>query len=96
MWRRSCTAKAAIGGTDEKPCRAQARHDVVGAELELKQAFFADNGPALQSWRRRHQLPADPLAEHRRSGYEWVAATERRAPGRAGPGHCAGAGPGHA
>jgi L-rhamnose isomerase / sugar isomerase len=58
--------------------RTQARHDVVGAELELKKAFFADVGPALATWRRRRGLPADPLAEHRRSGYERAAAADRR------------------
>jgi L-rhamnose isomerase/sugar isomerase len=59
--------------------RAQAKNDVVTAELELKKAFFTDVAPALASWRRRNKLPADPLAEHRRSGYERKAATERRA-----------------
>jgi L-rhamnose isomerase/sugar isomerase len=58
--------------------RAQAKNDVVTAELELKKAFFTDVAPALASWRRRNKLPADPLAEHRRSGYERKAATERR------------------
>jgi L-rhamnose isomerase/sugar isomerase len=71
-------AKAALVD-HEKLRRAQARHDVVGAELELKKAFFADIGPALLAWRRRRKLPADPIAEHRRSGYERIAAAERRA-----------------
>jgi L-rhamnose isomerase / sugar isomerase len=71
-------AKAALVD-HEKLRRAQARHDVVTAELELKKAFFTDVAPALASWRRQHKLPADPLAEHRRSGYERRAATERRA-----------------
>ena len=60
-------------------CAAQARHDVVAAELVLKRAFFTEVGPALVSWRRRRGLPADPLAEHRRSGYEKRAAADRRA-----------------
>jgi len=71
-------AKAALVD-HEKLRRAQARHDVVGAELELKKAFFADIGPALLAWRRRRKLPADPIAEHRRSGYERIAAADRRA-----------------
>jgi len=71
-------AKAALVD-HEKLRRAQARHDVVAAELELKKAFFADIGPALLAWRRRRKLPADPLAEHRRSGYERAAAADRRA-----------------
>ena len=45
---------------------AQARHDVVSAELELKKAFFADVSPALLAWRKANDLPADPLKEHRR------------------------------
>ncbi len=71
-------AKAALVDHD-KLRQAQARHDVVTAELELKKAFFTDVAPALAAWRRRHKLPADPLAEHRRSGYERKAAAERRA-----------------
>ncbi len=71
-------AKAALVN-HEKLRRAQARNDVVTAELELKKAFFTDVAPALAAWRRRHELPSDPLAEHRRSGYERRAATERRA-----------------
>jgi L-rhamnose isomerase/sugar isomerase len=75
-------AKAALVD-HEKLRRAQARHDVVAAELELKKAFFTDIGPALLAWRRRRKLPADPLAEHRRSGYERIAAADRRARRRA-------------
>ncbi|MGA2053124.1 MAG: sugar isomerase, partial [Opitutales bacterium] len=56
----------------------QARHDVVAAELELKKAFFTDVAPALLAWRKRNQLPADPLKEHRRSGYERIAAADRK------------------
>jgi L-rhamnose isomerase/sugar isomerase len=57
--------------------RAQANNDVVGAELRLKQAFFTDVAPALASWRKAKKLPADPLAEHRRSGYVRQAAADR-------------------
>ena len=58
--------------------RAQARNNVVDAELVLKRAFFTDVAPALASWRKANKLPADPLIEHRRSGYERKAAHERR------------------
>jgi L-rhamnose isomerase/sugar isomerase len=57
--------------------RAQAKEDVVGAELLLKQAFFTDVGPALAAWRKANRLPRDPLAEHRRSGYARKAAADR-------------------
>jgi L-rhamnose isomerase/sugar isomerase len=57
---------------------AQQRCDIVGAELMLKEAFFSDVAPALGAWRRHRGLPADPLAEHRRSGYEMRAADDRR------------------
>lgn len=62
---------------------AQAKNHVIDAELLLKQAFFTDVSPALAAWRRRHGLPADPLAEHRRSGYERKATADRRARRRA-------------
>jgi L-rhamnose isomerase/sugar isomerase len=57
--------------------KAQADNNVVDAELELKKAFFADVAPAIKAWRKSRGLPADPLAEHRRSGYEKKAAAER-------------------
>ncbi len=63
----------------DKLRRAQAANNVVDAELVLKAAFFSDVAPALAQWRRRNKLPADPLAEHRRSGYADAAAKERRA-----------------
>jgi L-rhamnose isomerase/sugar isomerase len=58
--------------------RAQAKNNVVDAELILKRAFFTDVAPALAAWRRANQLPGDPLAEHRKSGYERRAAADRR------------------
>lgn len=58
--------------------RAQARNQVVDAELLLRRAFFTDVSPALAGWRKARRLPADPLAEHRRSRYEANAAKERR------------------
>jgi L-rhamnose isomerase/sugar isomerase len=59
-------------------CRAQARNDVVEAELLLKRAFFTDVAPAVAGWRKARRLPADPLVEHRRSGYARRAAAERQ------------------
>lgn len=58
--------------------RAQARNNVVDAELVLKRAFFTDVAPALAAWRKANRLPADPMAEHRKSGYEKHAAADRR------------------
>ncbi len=58
--------------------RAQAANNVVDAELILKHAFFTDVGSALAAWRQANKLPADPLAEHRRSGYARTAAADRK------------------
>ena len=58
---------------------AQAKNRVIDAELLLKKAFFTDVSPALAAWRKANKLPADPLAEHRRSGYERKAAADRKA-----------------
>ncbi len=71
-------AKAALVDHDALR-RAQAKNNVVDAELLLKQAFFTDVAPALAAWRKAQKLPDDPLAEHRRSGYEKTAAADRRA-----------------
>jgi L-rhamnose isomerase/sugar isomerase len=70
-------AKAALVDHDALR-RAQAKNNVVDAELALKKAFFTDVAPALLAWRKANKLPADPLAAHRRSGYERTAAADRR------------------
>jgi L-rhamnose isomerase / sugar isomerase len=70
-------AKAALVDHDALR-KAQAKYDVIAAELELKKAFFTDISPALLAWRKQHKLPADPLQEHRRSGYERAAAADRK------------------
>lgn len=70
-------AKAALVDHDALR-KYQAQNDVVAAELELKKAFFADVAPLIGAWRKANRLPADPLAEHRRSGYERRAATDRK------------------
>jgi len=70
-------AKASL--VDHDALRAcQAKENVIDAELLLKKAFFTDVTPALAAWRKANQLPVDPLAEHRRSGYERTAASDRR------------------
>jgi L-rhamnose isomerase / sugar isomerase len=58
--------------------RAQAKNNVVDAELTLKRAFFTDVAPAMLAWRKANKLPIDPLAEHRRSRYERNVAVERK------------------
>ena len=70
-------AKAALVDHDALR-RAQASNNVVDAELILKHAFFTDVAPALAALRQANQLPADPLAEHRRSGYVRAAAADRK------------------
>jgi L-rhamnose isomerase/sugar isomerase len=70
-------AKAALVDHDALR-RAQARNNVVDGELILKRAFFTEVEPALAGWRKANRLPADPLAEHRRSGYERAAAADRK------------------
>lgn len=49
--------------------KAQAALDLVEAESCLKEAFFADVSGLLRDWRKARKLPADPLAELRRSRY---------------------------
>jgi L-rhamnose isomerase/sugar isomerase len=58
--------------------RHQARDDVIGAEMILKEAFFTDLRPTLAAWRRARGLPPDPLGAYRRSGYAAQAAADRR------------------
>ncbi len=69
-------AKAAIVDHDALR-RAQAKNNVIDAELVLKKAFFTDVTPAIAAYRKLNKLPVDPMAEHRRSGYEKKAAKDR-------------------
>jgi|UniRef100_UPI004049EE40 L-rhamnose isomerase / sugar isomerase len=69
-------AKAAIVDHDALR-RAQAKNNVIDAELILKKAFFTDVSPAIAAFRKQNKLPGDPLAEHRRQGYEKKAAADR-------------------
>ena len=48
--------------------KAQDAGDITGAETVLKQAFDTDVTGVLSTWRKKHGLPADPLAELRSSG----------------------------
>lgn len=69
-------AKAAI--VDHAALRkAQAKNNVLDAENVLKQAYNTDVAPALAKYRQSNKLPADPLAEHRKQGYEKKAAADR-------------------
>ena len=44
----------------------------------MEQPFVTDVSPALAAWRKANKLPADPLAEHRRTGYARAAAADRK------------------
>ncbi len=57
---------------------SQAREDLVQSENILRGAFLTDVRGLLADWRKSKNLPADPLAAHRQSGYEKKAAAERR------------------
>lgn len=48
---------------------AQADGDVLGAHRTLLDAFRTDVRPLLAAWRRRHNLPEDPLNAHRSGDY---------------------------
>jgi L-rhamnose isomerase / sugar isomerase len=63
----------------EKLARHQERNEQVDAEECLRAAFFADVRPTIVEWRKQHNLPLDPLAALRESGYEARVATERKA-----------------
>lgn len=69
-------AKAAIVDHDALR-KAQSKNNAIDAELVLKKAFFTDVTPAIDAYRKRNKLPANPIAEHRRQGYEKKAAKDR-------------------
>jgi len=62
----------------EKLARHQERNEQVDAEECLRGAFFADVRPTILEWRKQHNLPLDPLAAFRESGYETRVGTERK------------------
>lgn len=69
----------AAGVDHQKLARHQERNEQVDAEECLKQAFFADVRPTIIEWRKQRNLPLDPLAAFRQSGYEARVAAERKA-----------------
>lgn len=58
---------------------AQAKRDIVAAEVCLKEAFFTDVMPLLSNWRKKRNLDPNPLMAYRASGYEARVAKEREA-----------------
>jgi L-rhamnose isomerase/sugar isomerase len=52
---------------------------LVEAEECLREAFWTDVRPAVRAWRRQHELPEDPLAALRESGYVEKIRAERGA-----------------
>ena len=76
MTAQELWAKAAL--VDHRKLRVlQNKGDIVSAENLLKDAFATDVRPAIEVWRKKKGLTADPLLAHRRSGYEKAAARER-------------------
>lgn len=69
-------AKAALVDHDAL-IAAQRKGDIVEAERCLKKAFDTDVREEIAAWRISRGLPADPLTEHRTSGYAQKAAAER-------------------
>lgn len=61
----------ALGGCQE-------RGEIVDAERLLKQAYDTDVRPMIADWRSARNLPEDPLMAFRESGYQEVAASERK------------------
>jgi L-rhamnose isomerase / sugar isomerase len=57
----------------------QERNEQIDAEECVRQAFFMNIQPLILEWRKERNLPLDPLAAFRESGYEKRAASERRA-----------------
>ena len=78
MTAQELFAKAAL--VDRQKLRdAQMRMDIVDAEECLKSAFATDVRPALEEWRKRKGLDANPLDAYGASGYEARVAREREA-----------------
>ncbi len=62
----------------EKLARHQERNEQIDAEECVRKAFFADIQPLILEWRKERNLPLDPLAAFRTSGYENRVASERK------------------
>jgi L-rhamnose isomerase/sugar isomerase len=56
---------------------AQAANDVLGANNVFMDAFYTDVRPALADWREVRELPRDPFAAYRASGYQQKIAADR-------------------
>ena len=62
----------------KKLAKAQAKGDIVGAELLLKEAFETDVTDTLTKWRAARDLAPDPLGELRKSGVVRRLGRERK------------------
>ena len=69
-------AKAALVDRDAL-AKARKGASEIDAEECLRRAFFTDVTPALRAWRQSRDLPEEPLAAYRESGYESAAGKER-------------------
>ncbi|UCF35666.1 MAG: sugar isomerase [Acidobacteriota bacterium] len=76
-------AKAALVDY-EALARHQDRCDLIDAEECLRKAFRTDVTNTIFQWRESRNLPADPLAAFRESGYTARATAERGSRNRAG------------
>ncbi|GAA2226910.1 L-rhamnose isomerase [Herbiconiux moechotypicola] len=56
---------------------AQNANDVLGANAILMDAFYTDVRPDLAAWRESRELPADPIAAFKASGYQEKIVAER-------------------
>jgi L-rhamnose isomerase/sugar isomerase len=71
-------AKAAV--VDHTTLAAhQQNNAIVDAETCLRDAFSTDVRPVIEEWRKAHNLPPNPLAAYRESGYHQRIETERKA-----------------
>lgn len=77
------TARALLVDT-EALAEAQQRHDVLGANEILMDAFQTDVRPALAEWRASRGLPADPMRAYAESGHQQHLAETRVGGAQAG------------
>jgi L-rhamnose isomerase/sugar isomerase len=56
---------------------AQNANDVLGANGILMDAFYTDVRPSLAEWRESRELPADPIAAFKASGYQEKIVADR-------------------
>jgi L-rhamnose isomerase/sugar isomerase len=77
------TARALLVDTDAL-AKAQADHDVLGANGILMDAFYTDVRPDLAAWRESRGLPADPMHAYAESGYQTTINSDRAGGQQAG------------